>query len=101
MIRQASHHRGCPTVRCPLLAQSRHRLVHCTCLLLGGKRTSGLGLRRPRDRMVVTPRVSPSLASVRGPFSLLWPPLPCFQKRRGSFPAVHTDRRGKSPISMP
>ena len=27
-------------VECPLLAQSGHRLVHCTCPLLGVKRTS-------------------------------------------------------------
>jgi hypothetical protein len=26
-------------VRCQLLAQSGHRLLHCTCLLLGGKQT--------------------------------------------------------------
>src|SRR5215813_13355570 len=53
------------------------------------------------DRIAVTPRGSLSLVSVRGPFSLLWPPLPCFQKRQGSFPADPTDRRGKSPTSMP
>jgi len=28
---------------------------------------------------------------MRGLFSPLWPPLPCFQKRQGSFPAVRTD----------
>src|SRR5215831_12351153 len=27
------------TCRCPLLAQSRHSELHCTCLLLGVKRT--------------------------------------------------------------
>jgi hypothetical protein len=37
----------------------------------------------------------------RGLLSLLWPPLPCFQKRLASFPTVPTDRRGKSPTSMP
>ena len=26
--------------RCPLLAQSRHGLLHCKCLLSGAKRTS-------------------------------------------------------------
>ena len=26
-------------LRCPLLAQSRHRLVHCTCPLSGAKQT--------------------------------------------------------------
>jgi hypothetical protein len=26
-------------VECPLLAQSRHELVHCTCPLLGGYRS--------------------------------------------------------------
>src|SRR5215470_16964642 len=43
------------------------------------------------DRRAVTPRVSLSLARMRGLFSPLWPPLPCFQKRQGSFPAVRTD----------
>jgi hypothetical protein len=32
---------GCARV-CPLLAQSGHRLVHCTCPLLGAKRTSAV-----------------------------------------------------------
>src|SRR5215470_17997954 len=53
------------------------------------------------DPMAVTPRVSLSPVSVRGPFSLLWPPQPCFQKRQESFAAVRTDKRGKSPTSMP
>src|SRR5262245_30641720 len=29
----------CCIAECPLLAQSRHGLLHCTCLLLGAKRT--------------------------------------------------------------
>src|SRR5262249_49700532 len=53
------------------------------------------------DPMAVTPRVSLSPVSVGGPFSLLWPPQPCFQKRQESFAAVRTDKRGKSPTSMP
>src|SRR5262245_27270848 len=32
------------TRECPLLAQSRHRLVHCTCLLLRVKRTCSFAL---------------------------------------------------------
>src|SRR5262245_242192 len=63
---------------------------------------SAFGGKAPlADRRAVTPRVSLSLARMRGPFSPLWPPLPCFEKRQGSFPAVRTDRRGKSPTSMP
>ncbi len=34
-----------PASRCPLLAQSRHRLVHRTCPLSGIKRTSGAARR--------------------------------------------------------
>ena len=31
-----------PDRRCPLLAQSRHELLHCTCLLSGVKRVWSL-----------------------------------------------------------
>jgi hypothetical protein len=40
----SGHSASCPAIvrwlnksGCPLLAQSRHRLLHCTCPLLGGK----------------------------------------------------------------
>jgi hypothetical protein len=59
------------------------------------------GMRRHQIVMAVTPPVSLSPTSGRGPFSLLWPPLPCFQKRLASFPAGPAERRGKSPTSMP
>ena len=53
------------------------------------------------DRTAVTPRVSLSPANVRGPFSPLWPPPPCFRKRQASFLAAPTDRHDRSPTSMP
>ena len=55
-----------------------------------------IAVRRSR-RMAVMP---PSrLASVRGPFSRLWPPLPCSKKSRASFLAAPTDRHGRSPTA--
>ena len=50
--------------------------------------------------MAVTPRVSLSLANVRGPFFLLWSPLLRLQKRQGNFQGVRIDKRDKSPTSM-
>ena len=31
------HRKNLPGTECPLLAQSRHKLLHCTCLLMGVK----------------------------------------------------------------
>src|SRR6516165_8546820 len=45
--------------------------------------------------MAVTPPVS--LTIVRGPFSPLWPPLPCSQKRRASALPAQPDRHSRSP----
>ena len=46
-------------------------------------------------------RVTPSvtLASVRGPFSPLWPPLPCSQKRSKIVLPAQFYRDSKSPTA--
>ena len=48
-------------------------------------------------RMSVMPPVSQ--ANVREPFSPLWPPLPCSQKRPASVLPAPTDRHSKSPTA--
>src|SRR6516162_2777728 len=47
--------------------------------------------------MAVTPPVSPTIE--RGPFSPLWPPLPCSQKRRASALPAQPDRHNRSPTA--
>jgi hypothetical protein len=54
-------------------------------------------VRTAVGRMAVTPPVR--LASVRGPFSRLWPPLPWSKRSLASFLAAPTDRHGRSPTA--
>src|SRR5262245_5873570 len=49
--------------QCPLLAQSRHALVHCTCLLLGVKRTCLFAMQMSAFDPKRTPR-SYSVSSI-------------------------------------
>ena len=54
-------------------------------------------VRTAVGRMAVTPPVR--LASVRGPFSRLWPLLPWSKRSLASFLAAPTDRHGRSPTA--
>ena len=65
-----------------------------------GRKRAPVRLRHQHITITVRPRVSRSPASARGPFCLLWQPLPCFQKRRAKTLSAPTDRHGKFPISM-
>src|SRR5262249_29690262 len=78
--------------RCPLLAQSRHRLVHCTCPLSGVKRTCLFALHLSAfdpKRTLTSSSASLSRYKRRGPL----------RRAYATAPLHHTSRRHSNALA--